>query len=120
MHNLNFADYIVIACYSLLMIGIAIAFMRVNRGAVEFFRGSSRIPWLVAGLSAFMSGFSAWTFTGMAGVAYRSGICAIAMYIGNAMSFLLGFFIFAQRWRRSRVTTVMQYLTSRFNETTRQ
>lgn len=120
MHNLNLADYIVIACYALLMIGIAIAFMRVNRGAVDFFSGGSRIPWLVAGLSAFMSGFSAWTFTGMAGVAYRSGICAIAMYIGNAMGFLLGFFIFAQRWRRSRVTTVMQYLNSRFNETTRQ
>ena len=42
-----------------------------------------------------MAGFSAWTFTGAAGVAYRSGIAAIGLYIGNALSFLLGYFVFA-------------------------
>jgi len=36
-----------------------------------------------------MSGFSAWTFTGAAGVAYRAGVAAIGLYIGNALSFLL-------------------------------
>jgi hypothetical protein len=29
-----------------------------------------------------MSGFSAWTFTGAAGVAYRAGIAATGRYIG--------------------------------------
>jgi len=74
----------------------------------------------VAGLSCFMSGFSAWTFTGAAGVAYRSGIAAIGLYIGNALSFLLGYFVFAERWRRSRITTVMEYLAGRFNLATHQ
>ena len=67
-----------------------------------------------------MSGFSAWTFTGAAGVAYRSGIAAIGLYIGNGLSFLLGYFIFAERWRRSRITTVMEYLAGRFNLATHQ
>lgn len=94
--------------------------MRFNRGAAEYFRGGNRIPWLVAGLSSFMSGFSAWTFTGAAGVAYREGIAATGLYVGNALSFLLGYFIFAVLWRRSRITTVMEYLAGRFNQTTRQ
>jgi len=74
----------------------------------------------VAGLSSFMAGFSAWTFTGAAGVAYRAGIAVIGLYVGNALSFLLGYFLFATRWRRSRISTVMEYLSARFNEATRQ
>jgi len=116
----NPIDYAVIGLYGLLMVLVGLYVMRFNRGAAEYFRGGSRIPWLVAGLSCFMSGFSAWTFTGAAGVAYRSGIAATGLYVGNALSFLLGYFVFASRWRRSRITTVMEYLSGRFNLTTHQ
>ncbi|HSS97404.1 MAG TPA: hypothetical protein VLK33_10250, partial [Terriglobales bacterium] len=116
----NLTDYIVIGLYGLLMVVVGIYVMRFNRGASEYFRGGSRIPWLVAGLSCFMSGFSAWTFTGAAGVAYRAGFAATGLYIGNALSFLLGYFVFAERWRRSRITTVMEYLSARFNFVTHQ
>ena len=115
MASANFVDYVVIALYALLMVRVGFYVLRFNRGAAEYFRGGSRIPWLVAGLSCFMAGFSAWTFTGAAGVAYRSGIAAIGLYIGNALSFLLGYFVFAKRWRRTRITTVMEYLSGRFN-----
>ncbi len=120
MSSVNAVDYVVIALYALLMVLVGLYVMRFNRGASEYFRGGSRVPWLVAGLSCFMSGFSAWTFTGAAGVAYRAGFAATGLYIGNALSFLLGFFVFATRWRRSRITTVMEYLSSRFNLATHQ
>jgi len=120
MNSANSVDYVVIGLYALLMVLVGLYVMRFNRGAAEYFRGGSRIPWLVAGLSCFMSGFSAWTFTGAAGVAYRVGVAATGLYIGNALSFLLGYFIFAQRWRRSRITTVMEYLSGRFNPFTHQ
>jgi len=120
MQTANAIDYVVIACYAVLMVLVGLYVARFNRGAAEYFRGGSRIPWLVAGLSSFMAGFSAWTFTGAAGVAYRAGIAVIGLYVGNALSFMLGYFVFATRWRRSRITTVMEYLSSRFNETTRQ
>src|SRR5437762_6566074 len=113
MSSANLVDYFVIGLYGLLMVLVGLYVMRFNRGAAEYFRGGSRIPGLVAGLSCFMSGFSAWTFTGAAGVAYRSGIAATGLCIGNALSFLLGYFVFARRWRRSRVTTVMEYLSDR-------
>src|SRR6201981_290969 len=120
MTTANQVDYLVIGLYALLMVRVGVYVWRFNRGAAEYFRGGSRIPWLVAGLSCFMSGFSAWTFTGAAGVAYRAGIAATGLYIGNAASFLLGYFVFATRWRRSRVTTVMEYLSDRFNPITHQ
>lgn len=120
MKTANLLDFIIIAVYMLAMLGIGVAFMRFNRGASDYFKGGNRIPWLVAGLSSFMSGFSAWTFTGAAGIAYREGIVIVLLYVGNALSFLLGYFIFAQRWRRSRITTTMGYLEERFDETTRQ
>src|SRR5438093_3023430 len=120
MNGANLVDYSVIAIYGLLMVVVGLYVMRFNRGAAEYFRGGSRIPWLVAGLSCFMSGFSAWTFTGAAGVAYRAGIAATGLYIGNAASFLLGYFIFAARWRRSRITTVMEFLSDRYNPATHQ
>jgi solute:Na+ symporter, SSS family len=120
MRTASSIDYWVIGIYALLMVVVGLYVMRFNRGAAEYFRGGSRIPWLVAGLSCFMSGFSAWTFTGAAGVAYRAGIAATGLYIGNAASFLLGYFIFAPLWRRSRITTVMEYLSDRYNPATHQ
>jgi SSS family transporter len=120
MHSANGVDYAVIGCYAVLMVLVGFYVMKFNRGAAEYFRGGNRIPWLVAGLSSFMAGFSAWTFTGAAGVAYRAGIAVIGLYVGNALSFLLGYFLLATRWRRSRISTVMEYLSARFNQTTRQ
>jgi len=85
---------------------------------------ANRVDYLVIGLYALLMvrvGFYVLRFNrGAAGVAYRSGFAAIGLYIGNALSFLLGYFVFAQRWRRSRITTVMEYLSGRFNLATHQ
>jgi SSS family transporter len=113
-------DYVVIGVYMLLMLGIGVYAARFNKGASDYFRGGNRIPWLVAGLSSFMSGFSAWTFTGAAGLAYQQGLVAVLIYLGNAATFLLGYWVFAVRWRRARISTVMEYLVDRFDERTRQ
>src|SRR5204862_101817 len=48
------------------------------------------------------------------------GLVAILLYIGNALTFLLGYWVFAVRWRRARISTVMEYLVERFDERTRQ
>jgi solute:Na+ symporter, SSS family len=113
-------DFVVIALYMLLMLGIGFYSMRFNRSAADYFRGGNRVHWLAAGLSSFMSGFSAWTFTGAAGLAYQHGLVTVLLYVGNACTFLLGYFLFAVRWRRARISSVMEYLVERFDERTRQ
>jgi SSS family transporter len=120
MKTVATVDYVVIAIYMALMVAIGVYAARFNKDASDYFRGANRIPWLVAGLSSFMSGFSAWTFTGAAGLAYRSGLIAVLIYLGNAATFLLGYWLFAVRWRRARISTVMEYLVERFDERTRQ
>jgi solute:Na+ symporter, SSS family len=120
MKTVATVDYVVIAAYMALMVGIGLYAARFNKNASDYFRGANRIPWLVAGLSSFMSGFSAWTFTGAAGLAYQHGLIAVLLYLGNALTFLLGYWVFAVRWRRARISTVMEYLVERFDERTRQ
>ena len=120
LKSLTAVDFAVIALYMGFMLAIGFYAMRFNRGASDYFKGGNRIHWLAAGLSSFMSGFSAWTFTGAAGLAYQHGLVAILLYVGNAATFLLGYFLFAQRWRRARIGTVMEYLVDRYDERTRQ
>jgi Na+/proline symporter len=42
------------------------------------------------------------------------------IHIGNACTFLFGYWLFAARWRRSRISSPMEYLSERFNQPTRQ
>jgi len=120
MKSVQFIDYVVVVLYMLLMLGVGVYFMRFNRNVADFFKGGNRIPWLVSGVSAFMTGFSTWTFTGAAGIAYNDGIIIVLLYVGNACTFLFGYWLFAVRWRRARISSPMEFLSERFNGTTRQ
>src|SRR5918911_4042264 len=111
-------DYVVLVGYLLLMAGIGAYFMRFMRVGSDFLKGGNRIEWWVAGMASFMSGFSVWTFTGGAGFAYRQGVIGIFLLGLAVPAFIFGYFIFAERWRRSRVTTVVEYIRSRFGDGT--
>src|SRR5689334_9341169 len=119
MHSaIQTVDYIVLVCYLLLMAGVGGYFMKYMRVGSDFLKGGNRIEWWVAGMASFMSGFSVWTFTGGAGFAYRQGVIGVFLLWLAVPAFIFGYFVFAQRWRRSRVTTVVEYIRSRFGEGT--
>src|SRR6476619_811607 len=111
-------DYIVLVCYLLLMAGVGAFFMRFMRVGADFLKGGNRVEWWVAGMASFMSGFSVWTFTGGAGFAYRQGVIGIFLLALAAPAFFFGYIVFAKAWRRSRVTTVVEYIRSRFGDGT--
>src|SRR5690349_11646475 len=100
------------------MAGVGAYFMRYMRVGTDFLKGGNRIEWWVAGMASFMSGFSVWTFTGGAGFAYREGVIGVFLLWLAVPAFLAGYLVFAERWRRSRVTTVVEYIRSRFGEGT--
>ncbi|HHM01612.1 MAG TPA: sodium transporter, partial [Caldithrix abyssi] len=120
MKPVQMLDYVVILAYMLITLGVGVYFKKFNKGAADFFKGGNQIPWLVSGLSAFMTGFSAWTFTAASGIAYDHGIIIILLYLGNALTFLFGYWLFAARWRRARISSPMEYLSERFDQPTRQ
>jgi SSS family transporter len=111
-------DYVVLVCYLFLMAGIGAYFMRFMRVGTDFLKGGNRVEWWVAGMASFMSGFSVWTFTGGAGFAYRQGFIGVFLMALAVPAFFFGYLVFAQRWRRSRVTTVVEYIRSRFGDGT--
>jgi SSS family transporter len=113
-------DYVVMGLHLSLMVGIGLFFYKYVKSANDFFKSSNRLPWAVAGLSSFMSSFSAWSFTGGAGKMYDDGISGAAILWASAVALLLSYFIFAKKWRRSRVMTVTQFLSERYNVTTHQ
>lgn len=120
MKSVNIYDYIVIAAYFLFMLGIGLYFMKVNKGAKEYFAGGSMIPWWVSGMTLYMANFSAWTFTGAAGFAYTTGWFAI-LYFGTwSVSYYVGSQLTASRWRRTRSISPVEYTYTRFNFTTQQ
>jgi len=61
-------EYLVIAAYFLLVIGIGFTFKNMaKKSTSDYFRGGGRMLWWMVGSTAFMMQFSAWTFTGAAG-----------------------------------------------------
>jgi SSS family transporter len=119
MHSsVHAIDYVVLVCYLLMMAGIGAYFMRFMRVGADFLKGGNRVEWWVAGMASFMSGFSVWTFTGGAGFAYRHGVIGVFLMALAVPAFFFGYIVFAKSWRRSRVTTVVEYIRSRFGEAT--
>ena len=111
-------DYIVIAVYMAIMLGVGFYFTRLMKGGKDFFIGGNLIPWWVAGVSLYMTLFSAWTFTGAASFTYNTGWYGILYFATWPLSFFIGFKLLAKRWRRTRVTTPVEYVQSRFNKAT--
>ncbi|MGE5315903.1 MAG: sodium:solute symporter family transporter [Acidobacteriota bacterium] len=120
MKSVNIFDYLVIASYFLFMLGIGIYFMRINKGAKEYFAGGSMIPWWVSGMTLYMANFSAWTFTGAAGFAYSTGWFALLYFGIWSISYYLGSQMTASKWRRTRSISPVEYTYTRFNVTTQQ
>ena len=77
-------DYIVIAGYFLLVVGIGIVFSRLAKNSTsDYFRGGGRMLWWMVGSAAFMAQISAFTFTGGAGKAFNDGFAISLVFFGD-------------------------------------
>jgi solute:Na+ symporter, SSS family len=111
-------DYLLIALYFVILIWVGVFSARRNKNTEDYFRASGRVPWVVAGLSNWVSGFSAFMFVAAAGFTYRNGGGVLIIFTSAFWAYLLGYWFFAARWRRSRIHTPLQFLTRRFSAST--
>ncbi len=111
-------DYIVIGFYLILMLAIGFYFSRFMKQGKDFFVGGNLIPWWVSGVSLYMTLFSAWTFTGAASFIYNTSWFGLLYFVTWPVSFIIGFQLSARRWRRTRMTSPVEYIQTRFNKTT--
>ncbi|GAB2648266.1 sodium:solute symporter family protein [Vibrio panuliri] len=108
-------DILVIAGYFILMIVISFAFKKMASSSTsDYFRGGGRMVWWMVGATAFMTQFSAWTFTGAAGKAFNDGFMVAAVFIANTIGYGVAYWWFAERFRQTRVDTPTEAIRNRF------
>ncbi len=118
--HLTRPDYIVIFGYFALVLLIGLYFRRQQKTAGDYFAGGHQVPWWLAGISHYMSGFSAFTFVVYSEIAYRYGGVAIVLFWTSVPACLLGGRLFAARWRRARIITPVEFLEQRCSLLVRQ
>jgi SSS family transporter len=112
---LSIFDYAVIAFYFVFMALMGWVFRNFSSNTSDYFRGGGQMVWWMAGSSAFMTAFSAWTFTGAASKAYQDGPVIMVIFLGNAVGFLFNALYFAPRFRQMRVVTAIEAVRTRFS-----
>lgn len=113
-------DYLVIGFYFVFMAGIGFACRKFIGNTSDYFRGGGKMLWWMAGTTAFMCQFSAWTFTGAASKAYEDGPLIMVLFFANAMGFFFNAIFFAPRFRQMRVITSLQGVRARFGKASEQ
>jgi len=112
-------EYVVIVAYLSLIVAVGIVFKKLSSNTDDYFKGGSKGTWWLVGSSAFMSAFSAWTFTGAAGIAYESGFSVMFIFFGNVLGFFVNYLFMGPWLRQMRVTTFPEAIAARFGNTTR-
>ncbi len=117
---LQLIDYLVIAFYFAFLGGLGWYFRHAAANSSEYFRGGGRMAWWLVGTTAFMGAFSAWTFTGAAGLAYDHGFVVMVIFWANAGTYLTAAWRFGPWFRQLRVVTVMESVRQRFGASNEQ
>ncbi len=107
---------LVIFVYFAFLLLIGWTFRNLTKNTSDYFRGGGNVLWWMVGASAFLTQFSAWTFTGAAGKAYTDGLAVAFIFVGNALGFFLNYLYFAPRFRQMRVVTIVEALQLRFGK----
>jgi len=112
-------EYLVIGGYLLLTIAVGFFFKSFSSNTDDYFKGGSKGTWWLVGTSAFMGSFTAWTFTGAAGMAYEAGYSVMFLFLGSSLGYFMNFLFLAPWLRQMRVTTLPEAISLRFGEETR-
>ena len=118
--HLAFPDYIVVIGYFIIVLWIGLYFRNQMAAARDYFAGGHQIPWWLAGISHYMSSFSAFAFVAYAQLGYNYGWTAVTLFWASGFACVLGGLFFARRWRRARVITPVEFLERRFSAFIRQ
>ena len=116
---MSLVDYFVIGFYLCLILSIGPAYKRFSHTASDFFRGGGGMLWWMVGASAWVTSFTAWTFTGGAGKAYSTGTFFLILAFANAIATIFTFYT-APLFRQMRVITGIEAVAKRFGRANEQ
>ncbi|MBN1541808.1 sodium:solute symporter [candidate division KSB1 bacterium] len=107
-------DWIVVAGYFLVIMGIAVWAMRQKQESSEdYFLAGRHVGWFVIGASIFASNIGAEHVVGLAGTATKTGVVMGHYELHSWLVLLLGW-VFVPFYMRSRVFTMPEFLEKRY------
>ena len=108
-------DWVVIASYLALVLGIGIYFARRGSRSTEgYFLAGRSLPWWVAGTSIVATTFSSDTPLQVVTLVRQGGIGENWWWWSMAAGHVAGVFLFAPLWRRSSLLTDVEFITARY------
>jgi solute:Na+ symporter, SSS family len=113
-------DLLVVFVYFAILIVVGWFFRKFTSSTSDYFRGGGKMLWWMVGSTAFMTQFSAWSFTGAAGKAFRDGMAVLIIFIGNAVGYFCNYLFFAAKARQMRVITPIEGIRMRFGKVNEQ
>lgn len=109
-------DYIVIAAYFAITIGIGLWFRaRAGKDIAEYFVSGRSLPWWVAGTSMVATTFAADTPLAVTGLTIQNGIAGNWVWWSFALGGMITVFVYARLWRRSGVMTDVELVEMRYS-----
>jgi solute:Na+ symporter, SSS family len=109
-----YVEFLTLFVYLVLLMALGAYFSRFNKNLSDFIRGGAQGTWWIVGVSMFVSGISAFTFTGNASAAYDAGPTFLVIYLANILSYAVSGLFLAKWFRQTRALTLADVIRSRF------
>lgn len=106
-------DTIVIFVFSAFVLCIGLIFSRTGINLKSFFAGGESVPWVIGGLSLFMSFFSAGTFVAWGSIAYKYGWVAISIQWTMCIGAIVSGMYLAPLWKATGNLTAAEFIKER-------
>ena len=113
-------DVLVVVIYFAFLVAIGWLFRTFTSSTSDYFRGGGKMLWWMVGSTAFMTQFSAWTFTGASGKAFDDGWTVAIIFFANAVGYMCNFLFFAAKARQMRVVTPIEGIRLRYGKVNEQ
>ena len=115
MNSFQMIDWIVIALYFIVLLGIAVwALKQKQESTTDYFLAGRHVGWFVIGASIFASNIGSEHIVGLAGTAAKSGLVMGQYELHSWIVLLLGW-VFVPFYMRSRVFTMPEFLEKRYS-----
>lgn len=119
MTTLQTLDWVMIAGYFCILLGVAWWVVRKNKNnAADYFLAGRNLPWWIIGASIFASNIGSEHIVGLAGSGASDGV-AMAHYEFQAWCLLVLAWVFVPFYARSMVFTMPEFLERRFSTSSR-
>ncbi len=114
--NLANIDWIIIAVYFIISLGIGIVMSkRASKGMNDFFLSGRKLPWYIAGTSMVATTFAADTPLAVTELVAQNGLAGNWLWWNMLFGGMLTVFFFAKLWRRSGILTDAEFVSLRYS-----